>query len=233
MEILRSVAVIVGAWVLPGIIGVFILNRKYWYKDVDLDECLVQSAKHKPINFLQYLDGQPFKGAELGPIIFLIAIFHLLFSDPRDLMIEAQAHEKQGKMEEAILNYKKVLQNDSCNVGAHFNLGNAYVKCDMFEEAAFEYKEILRLTPRTADAHVGLGVVYMEQERMDEAVKEFKAAVEIEPELVACSGFLHLQMERLDEAIHQAKLASDSGLRPAYRFLSDLKRFKQIRRSSE
>jgi tetratricopeptide (TPR) repeat protein len=65
--------------------------------------------------------------------------------------------EIQGKIEEAIAQYKKAISRNPKYVSAHYNLASALYAQDKLTEAQSEYTETIRLDPKYVQAYTGLG----------------------------------------------------------------------------
>jgi tetratricopeptide (TPR) repeat protein len=89
----------------------------------------------------------------------------------------------QGRIDDAIEEYKEALRLKPDYADAHNNLGTAYHSQNRIDEAIEEYKEALRLKPDYLDAHYNLGIAYAMQGRMDEAIEEYKSAIRLKPDL--------------------------------------------------
>ncbi len=62
------------------------------------------------------------------------------------------ALRRQGKWQEAVNIYKKVVRIDSNNAGIYFNMGRSYFAGEMLEQAATCFKNALRLDPSLLEA---------------------------------------------------------------------------------
>jgi tetratricopeptide (TPR) repeat protein len=87
----------------------------------------------------------------------------------------------QGRLDEAIEEYRKALKISPNFDGAHNNLGIAYFKKGLAREAIREYEKAMRINPYYADGRYNLGVTYFQLGRVDQAIKEYKKALEINP----------------------------------------------------
>jgi len=90
----------------------------------------------------------------------------------------------QGKFQEAIFHYRKVLQVKPDHYKAHNNMGNAFAKLGKIKEAMNHYKEALRLRPDYAEAHSNLGNVLASQGKFDQAMDHYSQALRSEPDHV-------------------------------------------------
>ncbi len=104
------------------------------------------------------------------------------------VMADAQTHlnsgvtyRKQGKIEDAIAEYKTAISINPNYALAHYNLGNVYREQGELDEAIAEYKVAISINPNYASAHNNLGIADKRQGKLDEAIAEWKIAISINP----------------------------------------------------
>ena len=90
--------------------------------------------------------------------------------------------ETQGRLDEALEQYKQAVDEEPWLDIAHYNLGTAYLRAQVYDQAEHHLKEAIHLNPDYAMAMSNLGILYALQQRPDEALYWFKRAVEIAPE---------------------------------------------------
>jgi Tfp pilus assembly protein PilF len=88
---------------------------------------------------------------------------------------------RQGKVIEAVAEFKQALEKDAKYLPARLNLAHAYEALNRPDEAAEEYRALIALEPENFFAHNNLGVIYDKKKRYDEAIAEFEKALQIEP----------------------------------------------------
>lgn len=87
---------------------------------------------------------------------------------------------QEGRIEEAIREYKKALQLNPKVGEAYLNLSYAYLNLGRLEEAIDASKRAIVLQPKLASAaHNNLGLAYFEQGLLDEAQEEFQHAISL------------------------------------------------------
>ncbi len=91
------------------------------------------------------------------------------------------AFEQQGRLSDALAQYREAARIAPDSVQAHYNIGNALDKLGRPEEALPEHREALRLDPNTASLHEGVGDVLVELGNFDEAMNEFTNAAQLDP----------------------------------------------------
>lgn len=120
------------------------------------------------------------------------------------------AYAKQGRLNEAINEYKTALKFKPDYASAHYNLGNAYAKQGRFDVAIGEYRTALIFNPNIADAHNNMGAIYYNHGCLNDAIKEYKAALILNPDLATAHnnlGTVYFNQGHIDEAIIEYKTA--------------------------
>ena len=90
---------------------------------------------------------------------------------------------QQGKVEEAIVAYRKALSLPiySTPEVAYYNMGNAYLYLNKRKEAEEAYRTAIKLAPKLTVAYFRLGQVLNAEGRRDEAKAAFRKAKELDP----------------------------------------------------
>jgi protein O-mannosyl-transferase len=117
---------------------------------------------------------------------------------------------KEGKVDEAMVQFQKSLEIDSNNAEAHNNLGMGHLKKGQMDEAMAEFQQAVAIYPDFGDAHNNLGWALYKKGRPDEAISQYQRALEISPYEAAIHdnlGLVLIQKERLDEAAGQDEMA--------------------------
>jgi tetratricopeptide (TPR) repeat protein len=124
----------------------------------------------------------------------------------------------QGRIDEAIEEYRDTIRIAPDFAAAHDNLANVLSSRDHVDEALAHYREALRLQPTNARAHNNLGNLLMRSGRLDDASSELREAMRLDPKLPDAHFNLGLVCEtggKLAEAIRHLRdaleLDSDSG----------------------
>ena len=86
---------------------------------------------------------------------------------------------QQGRFDETITEYRKVIEMNSKDACAHNDLGVVYAEKGMLDEAIIKYKKALEIDSNLAGVHYNLGLAYAEKEMYDEAMTEFYEAYHI------------------------------------------------------
>lgn len=125
--------------------------------------------------------------------------------------------ERQGKLEQAVQEYRKVLALDPRHLQAHQHLGTVLHRLGQMDEAIVHYEEVLRANPNLAGAHYNLGLALVEQGRVADAVNHYVEALRLKPDFVEVHNNLGVALSRLgrlEEAISHFRQALQ--LRPNY-----------------
>jgi tetratricopeptide (TPR) repeat protein len=171
----------------------------------------------------------------LGMILLLTACAGGSKTEKKDKNLAIEEHfqlarnaAERGNLDEAVRQYKRVLELDPKNAKAHLNLGIVYgrqwnliieppkdildlaayhleqlPKTSMWKKEVSEYKEALRIDPNFAEAHFNLGVAYQEKGNHKEAIAEYQKTLQIYPNYLEAHnnlGILYFRNGLLDQA---------------------------------
>ena len=130
---------------------------------------------------------------------------------------QAVAAHKEGKLEEAERLYRVVLQAQPTNVATHNNLGNILMELRRLDEAEVSYKKAIDLKPDSIESYYNLSVTLQRLGKLDEAEASYKKAIEFKPDFIEAYSNLGVTLQRLgklDEAAASFKKAIE--LKPDY-----------------
>jgi len=122
------------------------------------------------------------------------------------------AYLDEGRMNDAIEEYKIALRLRPDYPAAHYNLGNVYKKRGRMNDAIQEYKTALKLAPNYAEAHNNLGNVYHKLGRMNDAIQEYKTALRLKPNLASAHHNLEIVYAELN-SMYEALQAYQNALK--------------------
>lgn len=137
---------------------------------------------------------------------FLVC-YLLLQSVTPEVIEHAQAGEaaaRQGKLDVAIQEFRKVIELQPNSAVYHAHLGDAYFKNGQYGEATAELKTALRLNPDMLDTHQSLGVILLIQGDAEGALPHLEKMRS--PELL---GLAYLETGRLPAAVTALRAALD------------------------
>jgi tetratricopeptide (TPR) repeat protein len=89
--------------------------------------------------------------------------------------------ERQGRIDDAIRQFRACLERDPRYVAAAYNLGRLLHKTGRFDEAAAAHRQALAADPRHVLSLVGLGEALRALRRLDEARRAYASATEVDP----------------------------------------------------
>lgn len=120
------------------------------------------------------------------------------------LEAEGTRHLYSGKLQLAEKIYWQILELDSEQAEAHYNLGHALAQQGDFHEAVACWQRAIDLKPDFAEAYQEQGCVFQKLEEFDNAIACYLKALEIKPSWIETQynlGLCFSQCGRLDEAI--------------------------------
>lgn len=91
------------------------------------------------------------------------------------------AYAVDGRVDDAIAQYREALRIWPGYAKAHHNLGTEYSKQGLSDEAIKRFRESIRLDDRHADAHYNLGIELSRRGQWEEAARSFRKTLELEP----------------------------------------------------
>jgi len=91
------------------------------------------------------------------------------------------ALNEQGKVEEAVAQYREALRVKPDSARAYNNLAMIRLNQGDFQEALRLLSEALRISPNHVDAHVNMGIALASLNRPGEAIAHFAAALQLDP----------------------------------------------------
>lgn len=111
----------------------------------------------------------------------------------------------EGRLEEAVANYRRTLQLHSNSALVHFNLAVALEKSDQLAEAIEQFQAALALRPDYGGAHMALGLALHRAGRLAEAAAHEEQAILLEPGWP--QAYLNLGVVLMDAGRNEAAVA--------------------------
>ena len=146
--------------------------------------------------------GQPQQADEICGQILRIDFQHSGYADAQfDL---GSLYAGQGRLEEAIDCFRRVLQVRSRDASAHYNLGVALGLLERFEEAIVAYRSAIKARPNYPTAHNNLADALQKQEDFEEAIEHYQQAIKLDPQFIDPLynlTNLYREQEEFDKAI--------------------------------
>ncbi|MFQ5881045.1 MAG: tetratricopeptide repeat protein [Candidatus Methylomirabilales bacterium] len=133
------------------------------------------------------------------------ALLKYLAKYPRDLNAHfelGQLYALDGKISEAIQEYRKVIEIAPDHETAYFNLGLLYHRSGQLENAIQAFREVLRLNPKDLPTHINLGVAYRDRraELLREEIEVLEAAVKLRPDYAEAHYHLGIAYRAMGDA---------------------------------
>ena len=86
--------------------------------------------------------------------------------------------------DESINFFKRIIELDSENYRAHYNLGIAYFNLNRFDEALNSYKIALSIKPDHKHVYYNIGLLHEKTENLENAIEAYEKALEIDPNYI-------------------------------------------------
>ena len=122
-----------------------------------------------------------------------------------------KARGARGKLEQALVLFRKALEERPDYVDAWVQAGYCLDSLGLWPDALEAFSEAVRLEPESADGHFWLGVVYRDRGRDMEALDAFEEAIRLKPDFAAahCAlGFLTARGDR-DRAFREYEILKE------------------------
>lgn len=128
---------------------------------------------------------------------------------------------EDGRLDQALVCYQKVIELDSKQPAAHVNLGQTLARLGRLDEAIACYRKALELDPDYAGVHNSLGSVLDDKGQVDEAIACYQKAIALDPRLATAHynlGNSLTEQGRVDEALasYQRAIELDANFAAAY-----------------
>ena len=114
------------------------------------------------------------------------------------LLERARQLQKEGRKEEAIAEYRKVLRIRPEHGMAHASLMGLYRHLGRLEEGEQQYRTILSINPNIPEVHYNYGFLLLYRGQPEQAVTAFERALELNPSYADAHGNLGVLLAGLD-----------------------------------
>lgn len=102
---------------------------------------------------------------------------------------------KQGKLKEAVAEFKRALEADPAHAGAHYNLGVTYERMGR-KDIQKHYERAIQHRPDFVHAHYNLARIFMQTKRVNEAMAKLERTIQIDPNHVGALNMLGMALGR-------------------------------------
>ncbi len=89
---------------------------------------------------------------------------------------------RAGYLDEALLHFHDVLEQDAACPKVHYNIANVLLQKGQIDEAIDYYQKELQIQPNYALAHSDLGIAFSQKGQIHEAIAEWQKAIELDPD---------------------------------------------------
>jgi len=103
--------------------------------------------------------------------------------------------------DESINFFKRIIELDSENYRAYYNLGIAYFNLNRFEEALKSYKIAISIKPDHKHVYYNIGLLHEKTENLENAIEAYEKALEIDPNYIYAMHSLKAVRMKLDNYI--------------------------------
>ena len=111
---------------------------------------------------------------------------------------------KQGKYDDAIVYFEKVIEKFPSSVSAYYNLGLCYLRKGDIDQAIASTEKAIELDPEAIEAYFALGECYFNKGETEKAMNSFAQAIKLQPDNPRAHyniGIVYYKHDRLDEAL--------------------------------
>jgi tetratricopeptide (TPR) repeat protein len=112
--------------------------------------------------------------------------------------------------DESINFFKRIIELDSENYSAHYNLGIAYFNLNRFEEALNSYKIALSIKPDHKHVYYNIGLLHEKNENLENAIKAYEKALEIDPNYIYAMHSLKAVRLNMDNSVKPKSKTQES-----------------------
>ena len=194
-------------------------------------------SKAHPIKFVFMIGSM--KNASIRTIwIILPIVLFFLFScastqeeksgasDAQFYNSRGMAYDKEGRYDQAILDYNKALKINPRYAEAYNNRGVAYRRKGQYDRAISDYNKALEINPKDAEAYNNRAVAYLGKGQYDRAISDYNKALEINPsftEVYYARGICYYYQKQYDKSWEDIDKAQRLGLTIPTEFLDELR----------
>lgn len=144
-----------------------------------------------------------------------------------DALERATQNRQQGKLKQALGEYRKIVETDPQNAPAFQGLGQTFLLLGNYVEAISAFQKTSELDPTFALPHAALGHIYLVRKQYAESETELRKAIALNPKLTEAQldlGFLLAVQGKYSEGESQVRqvIQTDPKKSLPYCYLSDI-----------
>lgn len=149
------------------------------------------------------------RGGMIMGFVLLIAAGVIIFyamthpSGSHVLMKEAISLWQDGKLDESLESFNKIIAKEPTLAVAYFNRASVFLEKMDYKNALKDLESAIALDSSWADAHYNRGVLLYKMGNLEESLKEFDITLLLEPKnkhALLNKGIVLSEMDKIDEA---------------------------------
>ncbi|HCJ66814.1 MAG TPA: hypothetical protein DHV62_05665, partial [Elusimicrobia bacterium] len=113
--------------------------------------------------------------------VFFIFLGISFAQEPNPFFREGKKLAKENKYNEAIVAYKKALENEPRDWQIWFSLGEAYTQVDLITEAKECFQKVLTLDKKNWQSYFYIGELYLKEKLYNQAIKNYEQSLTLNP----------------------------------------------------
>ncbi len=111
---------------------------------------------------------------------------------------------RQGKLDEAMKTFEKVIERFPSNVEGYYNLGLTYLRKGDIDQAIATLEKGIEVNPEVIETHLALGECYFSKGEGEKAMQSFLKAIEFQPDNPKSYynlGIVYFRLDKTEEAL--------------------------------
>ena len=111
---------------------------------------------------------------------------------------------REGKYDEAIVSFEKVVEKFPDNIEGHYNLGLSYLRKGDVDQAIASFEKAAELNPEALPVFLALGEAYFSKDENEKAMESYQRAIKIDPENPGAHynlGMVYYKLNKTEEAL--------------------------------
>jgi len=175
--------------------------------------------------------------AKLG-ILTLITLSLVIYNSyaqisEEEALTKGIDYSQQGKYDEAIAEFNKVIETTPNSAAAYYNRGVIYDRRGNLNLAIADYSKCIEINPDSADAYYNRGFAYYKKNKFDLAISDFNNAIKIRPnspDAYYGRGLVYSKKSNLNQALSDYSKAIQ--IRPDFTLAYDARAAAYLHKNS-